>query len=39
MGLRGRTAVESEHSWDHRAAQTDELLHRVVATRGRVKQQ
>lgn len=30
MGARGRRAVEREHSWDHRAAEVDRLLRRLV---------
>lgn len=31
MGRRGREAVEREHSWDHRAAEVDALLRRLVS--------
>jgi glycosyltransferase involved in cell wall biosynthesis len=30
MGMRGRRAVEREHSWDHRAAEVDKLLRSLV---------
>lgn len=31
MGMRGRLAVEREHSWDHRAAEVDKLLRGLVS--------
>lgn len=33
MGLRGRKLVESEHSWDHRAALTEYVLEEVARNR------
>lgn len=36
MGVRGRKAIEEEHSWDCRAAKTDDLLRQILASkRGR----
>ena len=32
MGERGRDVVQREHSWDHRAAQADQLLRGLIAT-------
>lgn len=33
MGVRGRKAIEEEHSWDCRAAKTDDLLRQILASK------
>lgn len=37
MGLRGRKAVEEEHSWDCRAAETDAVLQRLLSLKKEAK--